>query len=471
MYLFPHPPSHLLSECFCIFVPLFICCNTRIRVSYACLHCACLRMHCTLSFSSTCFLTILVNKPRGPCHSYFFPQEPIGLGLYSTASYLNHSCDPTCVYHFGLNGAIVMKAIRDIKSDEQVTFAYVDLYQPSYIRQANLAESYFIDKCACSRCDPARARSDDQILGGLKCNRCGNGDLLYGEARIKADASGSLHHRVWCSICEKEESLRDDQAADARAPKLGEIEKALYQARQCFERGTEYLRTGAPDKAVQTLEEGVLPLTANDKKEGAPSFRVHPFHMLLLNTYSALTAASRQLEKWKGVSKYAQLIISSLTMAKLTNSAELADAYLALGDAYAFSGGERPQGCKSSVSQELLNPADLKKAWDCYAKASKLRWIAFGPRHPLTRQTTLLMKEFSQHPAPAEEKAFRDAMDALKARLADFEAKYPRPIGAGGEMAPAVEEKHKGAAAPADDDWSDEINTGRKKKDNNKNKK
>jgi len=72
----------------------------------------------------------------------------IALALYPTASYINHSCEPNCVYSFCEKGLIQFRAIKPIKQGQQIYYSYVDLYQVTRIRQEKLMRSYFVD-CKC----------------------------------------------------------------------------------------------------------------------------------------------------------------------------------------------------------------------------------------------------------------------------------------------------------------------------------
>ena len=126
---------------------------------------------------------------RGASHE----QECSGSGLFITASYLMHSCEPSCHVSFVLTkdvdhpaGAITVRAMRAIPKDEvralhtcpysfrnpslhcraphmfapihsqSITIAYVDTHEPTHLRRARLWRTKLF-VCRCDRCDAMRA--------------------------------------------------------------------------------------------------------------------------------------------------------------------------------------------------------------------------------------------------------------------------------------------------------------------------
>ena len=49
----------------------------------------------------------------------------VGVGIYSTLSKLNHSCEPNCNVIF-VNSESILETERDIEKGEQLTISYVD---------------------------------------------------------------------------------------------------------------------------------------------------------------------------------------------------------------------------------------------------------------------------------------------------------------------------------------------------------
>ena len=74
----------------------------------------------------------------------------LGHGLYPLASFFNHSCSPNAVVSFS-GQTLVVRALRDIPAEEEVTIAYVELYAPREYRRLQLqAKKKFV--CQCRRC-------------------------------------------------------------------------------------------------------------------------------------------------------------------------------------------------------------------------------------------------------------------------------------------------------------------------------
>ena len=109
----------------------------------------------------------------------------VGLGLFAAASCLNHSCLPTCSYHFGPGGSICIRTLRAVKAGEELSYSYMDLYAASFERRKQLRDRYFFDALGGPRLDPPTIAAEDAVVAGLRCLACGTGLLNY--HRIKAE--------------------------------------------------------------------------------------------------------------------------------------------------------------------------------------------------------------------------------------------------------------------------------------------
>ena len=82
--------------------------------------------------------------------------RPIALGLFPLTSMLNHSCHPNCAHSFllqpGQPPRLVMRAIHDISSGEELVYNYVPLYSSTASRQESLQHCYSFT-CCCERCE------------------------------------------------------------------------------------------------------------------------------------------------------------------------------------------------------------------------------------------------------------------------------------------------------------------------------
>ncbi|KFK44587.1 hypothetical protein AALP_AA1G278100 [Arabis alpina] len=76
-------------------------------------------------------------------------KEYYGVGLWTLASLINHSCIPNA-RRLHVGDYAIVHASRDIKAGEEVTFAYFDVLSPLEKRK-EMAESWGFS-CGCSRC-------------------------------------------------------------------------------------------------------------------------------------------------------------------------------------------------------------------------------------------------------------------------------------------------------------------------------
>jgi hypothetical protein len=52
--------------------------------------------------------------------------RPVGIGVFPSASWTNHSCAPNCRQSFDSHGCIVVETARAVSKDEELTIPYVD---------------------------------------------------------------------------------------------------------------------------------------------------------------------------------------------------------------------------------------------------------------------------------------------------------------------------------------------------------
>lgn len=84
-----------------------------------------------------------------------------GIGFDNTICAANHSCDPNVVMTF-LQPKVELRALRPIKSGEEIFVKYVDVTNPIGVRQAELKETYFFD-CKCSKCSKGTKSAEDRF--------------------------------------------------------------------------------------------------------------------------------------------------------------------------------------------------------------------------------------------------------------------------------------------------------------------
>jgi len=78
----------------------------------------------------------------------------IGTGCFTQFAMINHSCTPNAIIQFTAGDAdrrMIVRAIRNIERDEEITVSYIDVMQSTQKRQKILQEMYGF-RCRCSRC-------------------------------------------------------------------------------------------------------------------------------------------------------------------------------------------------------------------------------------------------------------------------------------------------------------------------------
>lgn len=90
--------------------------------------------------------------------------QPVASGCFPVGALLDHSCDPNCVLMYEGTTQIV-RAIRDIAPEEELTHSFIDLAAPTAVRRSKLQTQYFFT-CRCALCgDAARTAERDAMLG------------------------------------------------------------------------------------------------------------------------------------------------------------------------------------------------------------------------------------------------------------------------------------------------------------------
>lgn len=70
--------------------------------------------------------------------------------MYCIGSLFNHSCTPNCVAVFN-ETQLVVHAIEQVKTGDELTISYTELFEPREVRQHELKSQYCFD-CCCPRC-------------------------------------------------------------------------------------------------------------------------------------------------------------------------------------------------------------------------------------------------------------------------------------------------------------------------------
>jgi hypothetical protein len=100
--------------------------------------------------------------------------KKVGCALSVLMGWHNHDCTPSAVANVTADGAVTVRALRDIAEGEEVTISYVDARKSVDERRKTLALHYGFE-CKCARCVDenhaelkARAKERNQYLSGLR---------------------------------------------------------------------------------------------------------------------------------------------------------------------------------------------------------------------------------------------------------------------------------------------------------------
>ncbi|KAF2074293.1 hypothetical protein CYY_004387 [Polysphondylium violaceum] len=157
-----------------------------------------------------------------------FTSETYGMGIFPTASYLNHSCLPNAFWYNDASGMLVFKAKRDIKQGEEITTSYLDSTDILYFRQKGLLESYFF-YCQCAQC------RFQQTLPLFKCTQCNEPLLDAHSKRYEPDAT-TQHDNGCVYQCTKCNQSYDHYLLKAQINAVNESSKSMQEITKTLDR-------------------------------------------------------------------------------------------------------------------------------------------------------------------------------------------------------------------------------------------
>jgi hypothetical protein len=123
------------------------------------------------------YLDDMVHRIKVNGFSIFYEKdfETCGLGLYSTPSFMNHSCRANALQTFLFRVAnppsLYLTAFRDIAQNQEICISYTDTSCPSHMRRQRLEKEYYF-LCTCEACDNNSDLQDDSMTMAIRCMDC-----------------------------------------------------------------------------------------------------------------------------------------------------------------------------------------------------------------------------------------------------------------------------------------------------------
>ncbi|XP_072120911.1 histone-lysine N-methyltransferase SMYD3 isoform X2 [Mobula birostris] len=189
--------------------------------------------------------------------------QEAGVGLYPSMSLLNHSCDPNCVMVF--EGKLLrLRAIQDIRQDEELTISYIDVMATSQERR-RLTERQYCFTCDCRLCETGHKDADR--LAGDECFWTQAKDAIPKVEELQAAA----HWEQLVDTCRTFTSKSQDVLPDTNlymlkmldatmdaCINLGRWEEALSFSLRTLHPYQLYYRGPHPVRGVQLMRVGKL---------------------------------------------------------------------------------------------------------------------------------------------------------------------------------------------------------------------
>lgn len=127
--------------------------------------------------------------------------QPIGIGVYPSASFFNHSCQPNaCTVFEGTT--LCISAIRDIAPGEEIVISYIDLGASLEHRRTELRKGFGFT-CTCERCVAEdKEKKSTKRSGVVELNEQAE------ECRGKGDITKA--RRLWEEVCSALSSSPED---------------------------------------------------------------------------------------------------------------------------------------------------------------------------------------------------------------------------------------------------------------------
>lgn len=284
----------------------------------------------------------------------------IGASLLPLSGMLNHSCSPNCIPITDSLGQSVITTVKDVAAGVELTISYVDLYLPNTDRREKLlgTKSFW---CQCARClDPV----SDFSIDGVRCTRCQDGYFMPPLLDEGFESKSDTIYR--CSLCSTSLSKTN-------------FDEVQRKSSQDFEAALDFAKIRNFEAAKRSLEAFRM-----RSKE-----TLHPNHHHLFNSLPPLINACIKVQEFGLAIQYAKETIALMDSASFvpSNWPEKADYWFRLGELLEIYGMALKEGLVSNKEDNKMKEWRdyLKESLGAYQTCSRIRTVAFGRDHPITR--------------------------------------------------------------------------------------
>ncbi|XP_073783522.1 histone-lysine N-methyltransferase SMYD3 isoform X2 [Danio rerio] len=215
-------------------------------------------------------------------------------------SLLNHDCQPNCIMMFE-GKRLTLRAVRVIRSAEELTISYTDILAPSKDRRSQLQEQYHF-RCECKRC--STEDKDCEMLSGEKSAWTSIKDSIHHLEQLQSEQhwdellkeSQALLHRHSDVVPDRNIYMLRllDLAMDA-CISLDDYETALEYGNRALGPYKLYFSDPHPSRAVELLRVGKLQHFLGRLEEARGSFT--QAYSIMSVTHGAAHALTNQVQR------------------------------------------------------------------------------------------------------------------------------------------------------------------------------
>ena len=187
-----------------------------------------------------------------------------GVGLYSTPSFMNHSCRPNVLQTFSFQQAkppsLCLTAFQDIASDQEICISYTDCSCPSHMRRGRLERDYYFT-CTCEACDKSVRNQEDAEIIGIRCSDCKSSRLIRVDEGINPTLS--VFRCTECGKTDFENALQligmfesnNNKHGNSKAHTVKELNKIYQNLKEICSMDSWYVQEAGEQLLQEVLEE------------------------------------------------------------------------------------------------------------------------------------------------------------------------------------------------------------------------